>query len=411
VFISTTVKNLQDQLRRQIGEVQRDCGLKFTYQVLKGRANYICLNRLVRLNAEFEPTEGNREQAVCLLYLLSWLRHTQDGDLAELSYWLEKSYPIFADVRAEVASDAETCRPGRCDYADQCLLHRTYRRAQTAQIIVVNHALLVSKDWEALGQEGVRNLVIDEAHNLEDVITDILTLEASNVVFSNLLNRLRNQRTGRGFAPRLLALKLGTDERRAARQLLAARATLGRLTQDFGRQILDYFKRRGRRIHEKYGARLQMMTDIRNQRQAHHLEQARRMICEEMDSVVVALGKVSDALTAVSIPNKAEWLDETAGLGKRFYELRVLFDRLLAVGNARHVYWLEATARGEGDNQWVEWAVKCAPLRVGGALEELLYSQLYACVLTSATLTTAEGFDFFIDRLGLGPHLGPDDLV
>ena len=411
VFISTTVKNLQDQLRRQIGEVQRDCGFSFTYQVLKGRANYACLNRLARLNAEFEPTEGNREQAVCLLYLSSWLRQTQDGDLAELSYWLEKTYPIFADLRAEIAGDAETCRPGRCDYTDQCLLYRTYGRAQMAQIIVVNHALLVSKDWEALGQEGVRNLVIDEAHNLEDVITGILTLEASNVVFSNLLNRLRNQRTGRGFAPRLLALKLGTDERRAARQLLAARATLGRLTQDFGRQVLDYFKRRGQRIHEKYGARLQLMTDIRHQRQAHHLEQARRMICEEMDSVMVALGKVSDALTAASIPNKAEWLDETAGLGKRFYELRVLFDRLLAVGNARHVYWLEATERREGDNKWVEWAVKCAPLRVGGALEELLYSQLYACVLTSATLTTAEGFDFFIDRLGLGSHLGPDDLV
>jgi ATP-dependent DNA helicase RecQ len=409
VFISTTVKNLQDQLHRQIKEAQQDYGFDFTYQVLKGRDNYVCLNELTRLYAEFEPAEGNEDQAVCLLYILNWLRHTEDGDLAELTYWLESTYPIFADLKAEMASDAETCRPRRCDYADQCLLYRTYGRAQTAQIIVVNHALLVSKDWEKLGQEGVRNLVIDEAHNLEDAITSTLTQEASSAVFNDLLNRLRNPRTRRGFAPRVLALKLGEDVDRTARQLLAARTTLGRLTQDFGQQILDYLKRRGERIHEKYGARLQLMTDIRNQRQAHDLEQGRRMICEEMDSVVMALGKVREALVAAPLPNKDEWLDEVSGLSKHFYELRILFDKLLAVSNAKHVYWLEAAEQGEGDHKWVEWAVKCAPLRVGGALEELLYSQLHACVLTSATMTTAEGFDFFIDRLGLEPHLGPDD--
>lgn len=411
IFISTTVKNLQDQLHRQIEEAKENLGFNFIYQVLKGRANYACLNNLAKLYADFEPAAGNEDQAAGLLYIFSWLRQTQDGDLAELTYWLESTYPIFADLKAEVANEPETCHPGRCDYAGQCLLLRTYERARTAQIIVVNHALLVSKDWEALGQEGVRNLVIDEAHNLEDAITGILTQEVSSAVFNGLLNRLRNPRTRRGFVPRLLALKLGGEASRAARQLLAARTALGRLNWDFGRQILDYFKRRGQRIHEKYGAKLQLMTDVRNQRQAHDLEQARRMIREEMDSVVMAFGKVREALVAAPLPNKDEWLDEVSGLSKRFYELRILFDKLLAVSNARHIYWLEAAEQGEGDHKWVEWAVKCAPLRVGGALEELLYSQLHACVLTSATMTTAEGFDFFIDRLGLEEHLGPDDTV
>jgi ATP-dependent DNA helicase RecQ len=411
VFISTTVKNLQDQLRRQIEEAQQDYGFDFTYQVLKGRANYACLNKLARLYAEFEPAEGKEDQAVCLLYILNWLRHTEDGDLAELTYWLESTYPIFADLKAEIASDAETCHPNRCEHADQCLLYRAYGRARMAQIIVVNHSLLVSKDWEKLGQEGVRNLVIDEAHNLEEAITGVLTQEVSSAVFNGLLNRLHNPRTRRGFAPRLLALKLGGHADKAARQLLAARNTLGRLTQDFGRQILDYFKRRGQRVHDRYGTKLQLLTDIGNQRQAHDLEQARRMICEELDSVVAVLGKVGEILGAASVPNEAEWLDEVAGLRQRFYELRVLFDNLLAVGNAKQVYWLEAAEQGEGDHKWVEWAVKCAPLRVGDDLERELYAGLHACVLTSATLTTAEGFDFFIDRLGLGRYLGPDDAV
>ena len=411
VFISTTVKNLQDQLRRQIEEVKENLGFRFAYQVLKGRANYVCLHKLARLYAEFKPDEGNEDQAVFLLYVLTWLRYTEDGDSAELAYWLERTYPIFADLKAEIANDPETCHPGRCNYADQCLLIRTYERARSAQIIVVNHALLVSKDWEVVGQEGVRNLVIDEAHNLEDAITSILTQEASSAVFNGLLNRLRNPRTRRGFAPRLLALKLGGDANKVARQLLAARATLGRLNRDFGPQILDYFKRQGKRTHEKYGAKLQLMTDLRRIRQAHNLEQARRMICEEMDSVMMALGRVRDALAAASVPNKDEWLDEVAGLHKHFYELRVLFDRLLGVCNAKHIYWLEAVERGEDDHKWVEWAVKCAPLRVGDDLEQKLYAELRTCVLTSATMTTAEGFDFFVDRLGLEPHLRPDDTV
>jgi len=412
VFISTTVKNLQDQLRRQIEEIKENLGFNFTYQVLKGRANYVCLNNLAKLYADLEPAAGNEDQAVCLLYILSWLCHTKDGDLAELTYWLEATYPIFADLKAEIANEPETCHPGRCDYADQCLLLRTYQRARTAQIIVVNHALLVSKDWEAVGQEGVRNLVIDEAHNLEDAITGILTQEASSAVFNGLLNRLRNPRTRRGFAPRLLSLKLGGDANKAAKQLLAARTTLGRLTRDFGSQILDYFKRQGQRTHDKYGAKLRLMTDIRRQRQAHQIEQARRMICEEMDSVVMALGKVREALAAGPVPNKDEWLDETAGLTKRFYDLRVLFDRLLAVGNAKHVYWLEAVEREEDERKWVGWAVKCAPLRVGDDLEQKLYAGLRTCVLTSATMTIREGgFDFFIDRLGLEKHLRPNDTV
>ncbi|MBC8446826.1 MAG: RecQ family ATP-dependent DNA helicase [Chloroflexi bacterium] len=411
VFISTTVKNLQDQLRRQIEETLQGYGFAFTYQVLKGRANYVCLNQLARLYAEFDPAEDSEDQAVCLLYILHWLSHTEDGDLSELTYWLESTYPIFADLRAEIAGDAERCHPRRCAYADQCLLYRTYGRAPTAQIIVVNHALLVSKDWEKLGQIGVRNLVMDEAHNLEEAITGFLTQEASGSVFNNLLNRLYNPITRRGFVPRLLALQLGGDAEKTARQLLAARATLGRLSQDFGSHILDYFQRRGQRVHDKYGGKLQLMTDVRNHRQAHHLEQARRMICEEMDSVVAALGKVGEALNTASLPPETGWLDEVAGLHQRFYDLRVVFDRLLAAGNTRHVYWLEATEKAAGDHHWVQWAAKCAPLRVGAALQELLYSQLHACVLTSATMTTAEGFDFFVDRLGLAAHLRPDDTV
>ena len=329
VFISTTVRNLQDQLRRQIGEAHQEYGFDFTYQVLKGRSNYVCLNRLARLYSEFESVGGNEDQAACLLYILMWLRHTEDGDLAELTYWMENTYPVFSDLRSEIASTAETCRPSHCDHADRCLLYRTYGRARTAEIIVVNHALLVSKDWEALGEEGVRNLVVDEAHNLEDAITSILTQEASGAVFSNLLNRLRNPHTRRGFAPRLLALRIGGEANKTVRQLLAARAALGRLIEDFGRQILDYFKRRGQHVHQKYGAKLQLMTDVRRQRQAHNLEQGRRMICDEMDSVVSTLDRIRVVLGRTSIPRKSDWLDEVAGLQKRFYELRVLFDRLL----------------------------------------------------------------------------------
>jgi len=262
-----------------------------------------------------------------------------------------------------------------------------------------------------MGLGGVRNLAIDEAHNLDDAITGALTQEASGVVFAGLLNQLRNPRTGRGFALRLLALKLGGDVDKAARQLLAARSTLRRLTLDTGWQILDYFKRRGIRPHEKYGAKRRLMTDIRSERQAHGLQQARRLIGEEMGSVVEVLGRLREALADAPIPNKDDWLQEAVALQKRFYELRTLFDQLLAVGNARRVYWLEAAEQVDGDRRWVEWAVKCAPLRVGGALEELVYSRLHACVLTSATLTTAEGFDFFIDRLGLERHLGSDDTI
>jgi len=408
VFISTTVKNLQDQLEAQIKVAQRDYGFEFTYQVLKGRANYVCLQRLARTCTEFDPEKAGLGERVGLLYLLNWLRHTRDGDLSELTYWLESIYPLFGELKAEVACDAEGCRPDHCEYARQCPFLQVYARARSAQIIVVNHALLMSKDWDAFAEEALRYLIIDEAHNLEDVITNILTQEASSSTFARFLNRLRNPYTRRGFVPRLLALRLGKEIGEMARQLLAARNTLEQLTDDFGRQALDYFKRRGKRIHEKYGASHRLLTDIWRDRQADSLQRDRRTICSELDAITDTLVKVREILSEANVARKDEWLEEAGSLIQQCYELRKTFDQLLAAGNTRQVYWIEAAEDAEGR---VSWAVKCAPLRVGPALEEKLYSRLRSCVLTSATLTTAEGFDFFIDRLGLDPHLGSDDTI
>ncbi len=195
--ISTHTISLQEQLlNKDIPFLRSVVPYEFTAVLVKGRGNYISLRRLAtalrRSRTLFADEEWEQLQTI-----QQWAAQTTDGTLSELPF------RPFATVWDEIASDKDNCMGSRCPHYNQCFYFAARRRAQRAQILIVNHALLCVD--LALRREGANILpdydllVIDEAHTLESVASEQFGTEVSNTQIMYTLRKLYNERTQRGL--------------------------------------------------------------------------------------------------------------------------------------------------------------------------------------------------------------------
>ena len=175
VVVATNTRVLQDQLASKDAPLAM-AAVKEAYpeseprvQVLKGRANYLCLRRWFA-EAQQKPVPASDEEASFRARTNIWLNLTESGEQADLP--LERGQTaIFTRVSAE----GEACDASRCQFQqrNQCFLYRARRAADAAHVVITNHALLLTdvvKEGEALPE--ARHLIIDEAHHLEDQATN-----------------------------------------------------------------------------------------------------------------------------------------------------------------------------------------------------------------------------------------------
>ncbi len=167
-IISTGTRALQDQLyHRDLPRVRKALGLGLRTALLKGRANYLCLYRLQQ--ARGDSRFLSRQQMARLQQIVAWSGGTQRGDLAEL-----RDLPEDPGLMAQVTSTTENCLGNDCPFWDDCFVVKARQQAQAADLVVVNHHLLLAD--LALKQEGFGEIlpgaqvfVIDEAHQLPDL--------------------------------------------------------------------------------------------------------------------------------------------------------------------------------------------------------------------------------------------------
>jgi ATP-dependent DNA helicase DinG len=190
VLISTGTRTLQDQLfHRDLPLLAGALGRPVRVALLKGRSNYLCRARLEQsapLQAEFPAlSDGLREQ------IGSWSRRTRSGDLSELPE-LSDSHPL----RAQITSTRENCAGSRCTQYAACHVFEARRAALEADIVVVNHHLLLAD--LALKEDGFGDLlpsvdavILDEAHQLPDLASEFFGLSASGRQVELLIADLR----------------------------------------------------------------------------------------------------------------------------------------------------------------------------------------------------------------------------
>lgn len=364
VVVSTHTISLQEQL------MQKDLPLlrsvlpeEFTAVLVKGRQNYLSLRRL-RLAAQRQGSLFRHDDEFAQMKrLLEWSAETGDGSRSDLEF-----QPLPA-VWDEVASDRGNCLGRQCPSQRDCFYYRARRRVHNAQVLVVNHALLMSD--LALRRQGASILpdydilVCDEAHTVEAVASEHLGLGVTSGQIEYLLNKLYNDRTNRGL---LVHHHLGAAQQEVERARYAA--------DDFFHGVAQWLDQQG-----KPTARVRAAGVVPNR----------------LSGVLAALAQQLKA-AAAQVPEE-DGPDLTAA-SNRVRGLEASVDDWLQQSLPQSVYWIDRAKRRRGGDRYT---LACAPLDVGPALRQELFARVPTVVLTSATLAVGRtgSFDFFKARIGL----------
>ena len=170
VIISTGTRTLQDQLfHRDVPVLARALGMPVKMALLKGRANYLCRHRLELSTQQRSLLPAERASQRLLARVSRWAALTRTGDLSELTDLPEQS-PVWPMV----TSTRENCLGQECPQIGRCHVLEARRAAQAADVVVVNHHLLLAD--LALKEEGfadllpgVQAVILDEAHQVPEI--------------------------------------------------------------------------------------------------------------------------------------------------------------------------------------------------------------------------------------------------
>lgn len=373
VVVSTHTINLQEQLiHKDLPFLQSVMPKEFRAVLVKGRSNYISLRRLSVAQQWAGSLFVETDHLHQLQQIGRWAKQTTDGSRADLE---QQPTPAVWDA---VESDSGNCMGRRCPQYSNCFYFKARRRMYGAEILVVNHALFFSDLAVRRSGGGLlpsyKTVILDEAHNLEDVAASHMGLQVGQGQVEHLLNRLLSERSNRG----LLSFH-GT--RTTLDQLTATRQAADRFFTALNVWLASQPRNGERRS-----------TEIRV-RQPHPVPD---LLSEEL----VKLG--SGVLeTAKSITNEQEAM-ELQSAGNRCHQLADSIRWWLKQELTGQVYWLET--RGE---RRPRLALASAPINVGQALKQQLYDSVPSVILTSATLSatsqgnSADGFRHCQERLGL----------
>ena len=406
VVVSTDTIGLQEQLiEKDLPVVQAlvaDTESEpLRVAALKGRRNYLCLQRWTAMR---HTAAASKDDARLHARILVWLRETQTGDRAELN--LHSS----ADAAwSKLAAENVPCLQTVCPFVKNgtCFLYRAKKRADAAHILVVNHALLLS-DVATGGHvlPPYTHLIIDEAHNLEDEATSRFAFKATEANFNDFLDRV-GRRAGERSAG--LAGSL-VEASRGGTQILGPGAYLAGVST----QLVAATSRVRQRVADPYRLLLRVLKECRPEdrdsddrllitrsTRVQPLFSDVQIAAENLDAALSDLISLLEDVSGMLEVGDHGLLDqdalaaEAADLCQIGGALQYGLSHALLEEDASLICWLER------HRQTGEVVLSTAPLEVAQILQRDLFDAKESVILTSATLSTEDSFDYLRERVGL----------
>lgn len=372
-IITTHTINLQEQLiHKDLPIVQKLASRPFRAELLKGRGNYICPQRLERAVKGAADLFTSSEQAELQL-LWAWCQKTQDGSLSDLDF------TPTPKVWSLVCSEAHVCTPRRCG-ATPCFYQAVRRRMAEADVLVMNHTLfftMLSSSEELLPEDANflfphDFLIVDEAHTIENVASRAYGLHISESHLRFELHRLYNPKTRKGLFPHQ-----GDAE--------GVRAVV---------EVLDAQENFFRAVEASCQFTSQQARECRI-REAGLVE----------DTLSVPLHRVVERARAAGDAAKSENARlELHDLARRLIAVRQGVASFLDHSEEDQVHWVE---RSHADSHQ-SVTLKSSPIDVSRQLGTLFFRGDRPCILTSATLGTggSNGLEYFKRRVGADSTVG-----
>lgn len=394
VVISTNTTNLQEQLiQKDVPLIEQILDESLNASVLKGRGHYLCPRRLAAVRRR---GPGNVDELSTLTKILIWLQESTTGERGELTLRANE-FPIWRRLSAE----DEGCSTENCEaiMGGICPFHKSRRAAEASHLVIINHALLIA---DARSENHVipdyRHLIVDEAHQLEDAVTDGLTMRVSGTMLYRRLDELGG--TEKGILGDLLRIGRKSLPDKAVMKVEAYTQNIGEAVRAMQAHVKAYYKSLQTLLSELQRSDFPQRTILVGSSQrsvsAFGGVQAR---WQKLDEFFEVLRDAMEHLTrAVQRLKQKHDVDEFADLIKStgasatfLAEVREHLHKFTLEPDANTIYWISTSYEGD-------LSVVGAPLHIGPYAEAYLWQAKESAVLTSATLRTELSFDHIQDR-------------
>jgi len=355
ILISTGTKTLQDQIfYKDLPALRKALDISFTATYMKGRGNFLCLHRFDALQKNHEPftkIERNYLDAIG-----EWAKQTKTGDRAEIED-LPDDFTIWHDISATT----DNCIGTECPQYQDCFVTKMRQNALESDLVIVNHHLLCADTavkHSAYGEviPECRYVVIDEAHQVEDVATQYFGVSLSDHRLDELLRDVQ-----RVLDAKLWTVTEITDE-------------LKECVERTRKQSQGFFD--SLNLNNMTGDRVRITSDL----MAPIAEPGHQLI-QSLANLGRILGNIPDAT------------EDVLALSRRSSEVCDQLRFLISASDPNFVYFFETRGRGAH--------LRASPIDVSEIVSELLFQKMEGTILTSATLTVDNSFDYVRKRLGI----------
>jgi len=349
IIISTGTKHLQDQLfYKDLPIVLKALEVLITPALLKGRNNYLCLHRMKQ--AEADGQLSSKTTKAELTAVREWSAQTSAGDLAELITLAENSI-----LRPYITSTTENCLGKECNDFENCFVFKARKKASEAELIVVNHHLLLAD--LSLKEAGFGEIlpkadaiIFDEAHQLPELASEFFSQSLSSRQIFELINDCRTA-----------YLKDISDTPGFLTKLDKLQTNLNKLRLAFGN------------------------TD---KRKAWNDVLKNEEVLSTLTIFKTSLNELENALDQLSERSKS-----VENCWQRCGDFIAMLEMFIERETDSSIQWVET--RGKG------FLLHQTPLDISEIFQLRLTEHECHCIYTSATLAVGQDFKHFANRLGL----------
>jgi len=444
VVVATKTINLQEQILEQdLPILEEALGVSIKAALIKGRRNYCCQRKRDLLEGDGGNTLLELDDLKEIRQLLAWSRATDDGSLSDLPF-------VPADINWSLfRAESDSCTRARCSHFSDCFFYRARLAAASAQLLLANHHILFADlSLREGGHESAaimpryEAVILDEAHNVEDVAISYFDSGLSRQGLMGHLGRLVNRRNPeRGLTPflrkRIGSMKGPGMKRRGdlvelvqklTDEVGRTRGSLDTLFEEIGEDLVSWLSGEpgNSDLRSQISKKTRKAVNSGNPGESHGdgskevqreyrwripLERRDELpwkgIQDHLEEMVSLIGSVLAPLRKVNsrIRELADggfddfehvWGDIAAAFS-RLDAASQFLKRLLDGEEPEEVFWVQVTDRA-GRKQV---GLHLTPLDVAPILEQTLFSQVGPVVMTSATLTVSGSFKFFERQLGI----------
>ncbi|MBN2373453.1 ATP-dependent DNA helicase [bacterium] len=351
--VSTGTKNLQAQLiRKDIPLLEKTFGRSIKAYSLKGRSNYICWRKW----RQFLARPGLNLSGIgdSLTVIKKWVSKTSKGEQSELE-WLADDDPLWS----EICSSTDTCRGQKCENYESCFVTKARQEAASADLVIVNHHLLMADCClrQRANVSAIPNysrLILDEAHMIEQIATEYFGLMVSARRIQDLTGDIRRE------------MSEAHVEKKEIHECMDH--VIKRSFAFFGSIPI---------AEERFAINEGVIT------------------AEARDNLYNLLRSLE--LLDSNLEEITPKCDSISGCRRRAQEIKSTLEFIADHGDPDYVFW--------GERQGNSLTLKVSPIDISQQLSIHLFKPLKGVVLTSATLSTGQDFDYVRSRLGVSPDI------